>query len=79
MHGGSGARRVGVAVRGEARSASRMAWPCPQCSAGADALLEDDGQLVLIDCGTVVGGLLINEAAFGEHADANMPSYHSQQ
>ena len=56
-----------------------MASACPQCGAGADALLEDDGQLVLIDCGTVVGGLLINEAAFGEHADANMPSYHSQQ
>ena len=62
-----------------ARSASRMASACPQCGAGADALLEDDGQLVCMDCGAVVGGLLSNEAAFGEHTAANMPSYHSQQ
>ena len=52
---------------------------CVQCGAGADALLEDDGQLVCMDCGTVVGGLLSNEVAFGEHTAANMPSYHSQQ
>ena len=52
---------------------------CVQCGAGADALLEDDGQLVCMDCGAVVGGLLSNEVAFGEHTAANMPSYHSQQ
>ena len=52
---------------------------CVQCGAGADALLEDDGQLVCMDCGAVVGGLLSNEVAFGEHNAANMPSYHSQQ
>ena len=56
-----------------------MASSCVQCGAGADALLEDDGQLVCMDCGTVVGGLLSNEVAFGEHTAANMPSYHSQQ
>ena len=43
-----------------------MAHCCSNCAAGTDAFVEDDGQLVCMDCGQVVGGLISTDAEWDE-------------
>lgn len=53
--------------------------PNPECGAGSDAFLENDGQMVCMDCGTVVGGIISYEADYEPAGSSSNVSSHARQ